>query len=122
MSTPLGSHAQVELERIGAPDEIKFPLIDIVGTFADVENPESNWPIMRNYLDKLLHYGSLSPITNDPDEWESKFTFFGQSSIWQNKRQPDALTKDSTFANYFLISELTGGDTVTLHPTAQLTP
>lgn len=120
--TALGDHATAELTAIGAPSVIKDPLILIVGTFADVPDPEENWPIMRNYLDKLLAQAPLSSITNDPDEWTSRFTLFGETPVWQNNRWPDALTKDPTFANYFLISELDGGGTVTLHPTATFTP
>lgn len=120
--TALGDHATAELTAIGAPDVIKTPLITIVGTFADVPNPETNWPLMRNYLDKLLAFAPLSSVTNDPAEWTSQFTLFGEIPIWQNNRWPDALTKDPSFGNYFLISELEAGGTVTLHPTAPATP
>jgi hypothetical protein len=120
--TALGDHAVAELTAISAPATIKDPLVLIVGTFADVPDPEANWPLMRNYLDKLLAFAPLTSVTNDPAEWESQFTLFGDTPIWQNNRWPDAMTKDPDFSNYFLISELTGGGTVTLHPTATAIP
>ena len=64
--TALGDHAIAELDRIGAPDVIRDPVILIVGTFADVPDPHTNWPIMRDYLEKLLHFAPLTSITNDP--------------------------------------------------------
>jgi hypothetical protein len=120
--TALGDHATAELTAISAPSVIKDPLILIVGTFADVPSPETNWPLMRNYLDKLLAFAPLTGLTNDPAEWVSQFTLVGEIAIWQSTRWPDAWTKDPTFGNYFLLSELNGGGTVTLHPTAPATP
>lgn len=120
--TALGDHAIAELTAIGAPSVIKDPLVNIVGTFADVVNPETNWPIMRNYLDKLLAFGPLTVLTNNPAEWTSQFTLVGEIAIWQSTRWPDAWTKDPAKGNYFLLSELSGGGTVTLHPTAPFTP
>lgn len=120
--TALGDHAIAELTAIAAPDVIKTPLITIVGTFADVPSPETNWPLMRNYLDKLLAFAPLTGLTNNPAEWESQFTLVGEIAIWQSIRWPDAWTKDPAFSNYFLLSELEGNGTVTLHPTAPHTP
>lgn len=113
----LGDHAIAELTAIGAPAVIKDPLILIVGTFADVTNPELNWPVMRTYLDKLLDFQPLSQLTSDPDEWRSRFNILGNRKIWQNKRQLDAWTKDPAFMNYFLMSEASEGGTVSLYPT-----
>lgn len=118
--TALGDHARDELELISAPQEIADPLIGIVGAFADVA-PE-HWPIMREYLDKLLHFQALSDLTNNPAEWNDKSMEVGVGTLWQNKRDPDAVTKDPTFARYSRISELNPGATVIVYPTAQYTP
>lgn len=115
--TALGDHATAELTAIGAPDVIKTPLIQIVGLFADVASPETNWPLMRNYLDKLLAFAPLTQLTNNPAEWVSQFTLVGEVAIWQSTRWPDAWTKDPAFGTYFLLSELQGDGPVTLHPT-----
>lgn len=116
--TALGDHAQAELTRIGAPDELKFPLIDMVGTFADLS--VDTQPLAREYLDKLLSFAALSQLTNDPAEWTQ--LNLGDTQAWQSTRNPDAWSKDSSHATYFLISELDGNGTVTLHPTAPATP
>lgn len=120
--TALGDHAIAELTRIGAPDVIKTPLVTIVGTFADVEDPEENWPVMRQYLDKLLRMDSLSQLTNDPAEWVSQFAATGNSGLWQNNRNPSAYTHDATFATYFLIGEVNGSTPTVLYPTEDVTP
>jgi hypothetical protein len=120
--TALGDHATAELTAINAPTVIKDPLILIVGTFADVPNPETNWPLMREYLERLLAFGPLTPLTNNPAEWSSQFTLMGEIQIWQSERWPDAWTKDPDFSNYFLISELSADGTLQLHPTVPYTP
>jgi hypothetical protein len=120
--TELGDHAIAELTRIGAPDEIKTPLVSIVGTFADVPAPETNWPVMRQYLDKLLRMEALTQLTNDPDEWTSQFTATGNAGLWQNIRTPGAYTHDPTFATYFLIGEVSGSTPTVLYPTEDVTP
>lgn len=114
--TALGDHAAAELTAIGAPVSISTPLITIVGTFADVPDPATNWPIMRDYLAKLLAMAPLSPLTSSPAEWTA-VNPGSESGIWQSTRWPDAWTKDSTFSNYFLLSELQGNGTVILHTT-----
>lgn len=116
--TALGEHAQAELELIGAPDEIKFPLIDMVGTFADI--PTESQLLVRDYLEKLLSFGALSALTNDPDEWTP--LSLGDVQAWQSTRTPDAWSKDPNHNTYFLISELEADGTVTLHPTTPATP
>lgn len=120
--TALGDHAIAELTAINAPDVIKTPLITIVGNFADVPDPETNWPLMREYLERLLAFSPLTPLTNNPAEWSSQFSLMGEIPIWQSTRWPDAWTKDPNFSNYFLISELTTDGTLQLHPTVPHTP
>lgn len=120
--TALGDHAIAELTRIGAPDVIKTPLVTIVGTFADVSDPETNWPVMRQYLDKLLRMEPLSQLTNDPADWESLFTETGSSQLWRSTRSPGAYTHDATFATYFLLSEVNGSSPAPLYPTTDVTP
>lgn len=116
--TALGDHAQSELTLIGAPDEIKFPLIDMVGTFADLAM--SDQPVAREYLEKLLSFGPLSALTNNPDEWET--IPMGDTTVWQSKRWPGAWSKDPNHNTYFLITELEPDGTVHLHPTTPYTP
>jgi len=108
--TALGDHAVNELTIIDAPDVIKTPLINIVGTFADVPDPETNWPIMRDYLDKLLNFRPLSPISANPEEWVTRFEQAGNVPLWQSIRNPDAWTRDPSFAKYFLMSEAGDAD------------
>lgn len=116
--TALGDHAQSELEHIGAPDGIKYSLITMVGTFADL--PEADQPLAREYLDKLLSFGPLSPLTNNPAEWDT--LQMGDATVWQSTRWPDAWSKDPNHNTYFLISELSTDGTLQLHPTEPYTP
>lgn len=119
--TALGDHAISELELIDAPSVIADPLVLIVGTFADVPDPATNWPIMREYLDKLLKMQPLSPITANPDEWTSRFEQAGGVALWQSARDPNAWTRDPTFAKYFLMSEA-GDDNGELYDADPYTP
>jgi hypothetical protein len=116
--TALGEHAQAELELIGAPDGIKFALIDMVGTFADL--PAEDWSQAREYLEKLLSFGALSQLTNGAAEWT--LLPLGDVQAWQSTRTPDAWSKDPNHNTYFLISELEANGMVILHPTAPATP
>ena len=119
--TVLGDHAVNELDYIDAPDVIRTPLVNIVGTFADVPDPETNWPIMRAYLDKLLKMQPLAPITSNPAEWVSRFEMAGNLPMWQNVRDPNSWTRDPSFAKYFLMSEA-GDAEAELYPTDPYTP
>lgn len=119
--TALGDHAVNELTIIGAPDVIKTPLVNIVGTFADVPDAATNWPVMRDYLEKLLHFQPLSPITANPDEWVSRFELTGNVAMWQNIRWPNAWTRDPGFANYFLMTEA-GDEESEVYATDPYTP
>lgn len=119
--TALGDHAVNELDKIDAPETIRTPLINIVGTFADVPDPEVNWVTMRDYLDKLLKFEPLSPITADPAEWVSRFEQAGNVALWQSIRWPNAWTRDPSFAQYFLMTEA-GDEEAELHPTDPYTP
>lgn len=116
--TALGEHAQSELELIGAPDEIKFPVIDMVGTYADLTDEDQ--PVAREYLEKLLSFGPLSSLTNNPAQWSA--LQMGDATVWQSTRWPDAWSKDPNHNTYFLISELEPDGTVQLHPTTPYTP
>lgn len=119
--TALGDHATAELTAIAAPTAISTPLISIVGTFADVPDPATNWPIMRDYLSKLLAMAPLSPLTNSPAEWVAQNPG-SESGIWQSTRWPDAWTKDSAFGSYFLLSEIQANGAVILHTTVPHVP
>jgi hypothetical protein len=112
----LGDHAAAELALIGAPSVIKDPLIDIVNTFAAVSDAEINWPLMRNYLDKLLVAQPLTALTSNPAEWQ-KTSLGGEDTLWQSKRWPEAWTRDPALGSYALISEITAGGTVVMHQT-----
>src|ERR1043165_2308330 len=93
----LGDHAAAELERVGAQPVVKGPLIEIVNTFAAVPDAEKNWPLMRNYLDKLLLSQPLTPLTSDPDEWQ-KTSLAGEVPLWQSKRWPEAWNRGPSLA------------------------
>jgi hypothetical protein len=118
--TALGDHAIAELTAIAAPDVIKTPLITIIGTFADVTSPETNWPVMRDYLNKLLMFAPLSDLTNDPTTWTDQFVELGNVLMWQSTRWPDAWTKDPTFATYFLLSEVNSTTAPVFYATAPM--
>lgn len=94
---------------VGASDpfvDFDTKIIEIVKIFASMGHSGSSAEFTRNIIDKLLRQQPLTPITDDPDEWEehdaSKWD--GKNKIWQNKRDSRALSTDAG-VSYFLVTE-----------------
>lgn len=93
----LGEHARLELQRAGeferdpAYATALMAAICVIDAFvmaeqiapADVVTP----------LSILLKHGTLTPLTDDPDEWQDRTGPAGRR-IWQNIRNPQAFSYD----------------------------
>ncbi len=113
--TALGDHAAAELDYQGIVDPEKGRIVTIVGTFADFD--EEDLPGILEKVQLLLQFKPLSPLTNDPDDWDERDDVVPGQKVWQSNRQPDAWTYDPGFHTYFLMSEHNGGGIADTHTT-----
>ncbi|MGW4127946.1 hypothetical protein [Amycolatopsis japonica] len=113
--TALGDHATAELDYQGIVDPERALIVTIVGTFA--EFADEDIPEILEKVKLLLDFKPLSPLTNDPAEWDQRDDVVLGQQVWQSNRQPDAWTYDSGFHTYFLMSEHNGGGISDTHTT-----
>jgi hypothetical protein len=106
--TALGDHAIAELDYQGVADPHRALFVTIVGAFAEFASADIADALDK--VQKLIGFNPLSPLTNDPGEWQLRDSVVSGQAVWQNKRCPDAWTYDSTFALYFLLSGHNGGN------------
>ncbi|MGW4487846.1 hypothetical protein ACWEOE_28860 [Amycolatopsis sp. NPDC004368] len=113
--TALGDHAIAELDHEGITDPVRAAIVMIVGTYADLT--DANIETAKGIVELLLQFKALSPLTNDPGEWQARTDIVSGQEVWQSKRWPDAWTYDSSFRGYFLMSEHNGDGTPNTHNT-----
>lgn len=99
----LVAHARRELERIGEdPDVIEW-FLRVVREFASFGHTGGSASICIPRLARLLSYEPLSPLTDDPAEWEDRAEIMGQP-WWQNIRDSRAMSKDGG-RTYWLVTD-----------------
>lgn len=102
----LVEHAATELARIGEDQDVMAGLVAVVQAFADCGHSGGSAPHALAYLEKLLRFEPLSPLTNAPDEWNDRSEMSGYP-IWQSTRDPRAMSKDGG-RTYWLVTEDVG--------------
>jgi hypothetical protein len=101
--SPLVAHARRELALIGEDEWLTNGLCKVVATFAEMGHSGFSAEHSTVVLEKLLRYQPLSPITDDPAEWEDRSEMSGYP-IWQNVRDSRAMSKDGG-KTYTLVDE-----------------
>jgi hypothetical protein len=91
--SPLVAHARRELTLFGEDSWVTDGLCKVVAAFAEMGHSGSSAAACAAYLEKLLRYEPLTPITDDPAEWIDQSEISGYP-IWQNLRDSRALSKD----------------------------
>lgn len=81
----LVEHAKRELAILGEDPDLVKSLVAVVKKFAEFGHSGGSAPIAADYLNKLLRYEPLTPITNDPAEWADRSKESGYP-LWQNIR------------------------------------
>ena len=106
--------ARFELERAKLAGE-EFPdfnnkVLEIVSIFASMGHSGSSAEYTRHVIDTLLRQKALSPLTDDPDEWEEHdpSMWDGRNKIWQNRRDSTAFSTDGG-ETYFYLDEVKKG-------------
>ena len=102
----LVDHARKELKLLGEDPETSEQIVRIVQAFADMGHSGFSAMHTVGVLDRLLTYRNLTPLTNDPEEWNYiPEDMSGEAGgLWQNKRNSEAFSHDGGFS-YYLLSE-----------------
>lgn len=102
MSGELAQHARDELRRLGETDR-RFiaSLVCAVTAFATYGHSGGSAMIAADYLDRLLRWDHLAPLTGDPAEWIDRSDISGRP-MWQSRRNPRAFSTDGGNSWYFL--------------------
>ena len=94
-------HAKRELKLAGMFDKdadyngaLAPEILEVVKVFSESEHSGASAAITIGILEKLLRFENLTPITNNPEEWE-KVSEINQEEMWQNKRNPAIFSKDA---------------------------
>lgn len=109
-------HARYELETIKEDPEFVDSYLKIVETFANMGHSGGSAEVAICVITQLLNQTNLSPLTDNPEEWEfhpnEKYGLSedawgnGRGGVWQNKRNSEAFSGDAGKTHY-LISETT---------------
>jgi len=102
-ASPLVAHARHELALIGEDEWLTNGLCKVIAAFAEMGHSGFSAEHSTAILEKLLRYQPLSPITDDPAEWEDRSEMSGYP-IWQNVRDSRAMSKDGG-KTYTLVDE-----------------
>lgn len=116
----LVKHARRELELIGEEPNVIEGYLKVVQAFADIAFSPCSATVSISTINDLLQLKTLSPITDDPEEWvvyESDISR-GYRKVWQNVRNRDAFSDDGG-TTYYLPSEW---DFFKGHPVHHSTP
>ena len=90
---PLVQHARQELARIGEDQDVIDGVASVIAAFAEVADSGGATPFVIAYIEKLMRFEPLSPLTNDPSEWVDQTEASG-SPLWQSARTPMAFSTD----------------------------
>lgn len=109
----LVSHARRELEKLGNDEEFNASIIAAVKAFSSYGHSGGSASVAIPLLNNLLNYKNLSPLTDDPKEWNNVSDISGEE-LWQSSRCADAFSHDGG-KTYYLLSE--GATGPNPHPT-----
>jgi hypothetical protein len=101
--SPLVDHARRELALIGEDEWLTNGLCKVIAAFAEMGHSGFSAEHSTVVLEKLLRYQPLSPLTDDPAEWEDRSEMSGYP-IWQNTRDSRAMSTDGG-KTYTLVDE-----------------
>lgn len=106
----LVEHARRELELSGQFEEdpaYAQSVVAAVAAFASYGHSGGSAACAVGQIVTLLRYGTLSPLTNSPDEWNEVAAEYtsGPTTLWQSQRNPEAFSEDGG-RTYYLLSEV----------------
>lgn len=103
----LVSHARTELVMLGEKPEIISWYLNVVEAFASYGHSGGSASVVIPTLNELLQFKNLTPLTDNPDEWEhhDAATWGAPGGIWQNMRNSQAFSRDAG-KTYYLLSDI----------------
>ena len=101
-------HARRELALLGNDEEFNDSIIGAVRAFASYGHSGGSAAVAVPMLTALLQWKTLTPLTDDPDEWQhhDKDACGLEAGIWQSRRDPSAFSHD-VGRTYHHVSDLT---------------
>lgn len=102
----LVEHAKRELDLIPEDDEkFKKAILNAVQAFSEYGHSGSSAFFGMHLLHELLNFRNLTPLTNDPEEWNHiSEDVAGRSNLWQSRRNPEAFSNNGG-KTFYLLSE-----------------
>lgn len=94
-------HAREELKRAGNDEAFNKSILDAIKGFSTFGHSGGSASIAIPMLNALLNYKNLTPLTDDPKEWNNVSDQAG-SELWQSRRCADAFSHDGGKTHYFL--------------------
>ncbi len=95
-------HAEFELRKAGLFEansdydgKLGLAVLEIVKVFAAQGFSGYSAQMAAAYINKLVKFQVLSPITNNPEEWQEI-----DKDTWQSKRQPSLFSADAGLTYY----------------------
>lgn len=102
-------HAREEMRRAGLYDEdadyegmIPPAVMGVVERFAADHHSGGSAALVLAILDKVLRFQPLTPLTNDPAEWQQVEMANLARAMWQSRRQHEAFSHDGGRTYYLL--------------------
>lgn len=107
-------HAERELSLLGYPESptseafdpefsMRKNLIDLITLFSEQGHSGFSASYLTAVLPKLMRYEPLTPITDDPAEWQDQSELSGEP-MWQNVRASESFSTDGG-KTYYTLSE-----------------
>lgn len=102
--------------------------LKVVQAFADMGHSGGSAPFAIGIISDLLQFKPLTPLTDDPDEWQfhGEEVWGAPGGIWQSRRNSEAFSINGG-STYYLLSEVrngTAGDgrTRIMHNSIEVSP
>lgn len=96
----LVDHAWRELSLTEEDQDFKWAVMKVVNAFASYGHSESSAMAMLGCLEQLIRFRNLTPLTNNPAEWNEV-----TDELWQSSRRSEAFSHDVGHT-YYLVSEV----------------
>lgn len=94
----LVEHAKRELARLNNDEEFNNAIIKAVEAFASYGHSGGSAAYAIPFLNDLLRFKNLTPLTDDPKEWIQL-----AQDLWQSSRNTEAFSDDGG-KTYYLVS------------------
>lgn len=112
---PLVIHAQRELTLAGLFDEdadygpgVGDAVLELVKVLASQGHSGGSHHVTMAAFNEVANFRTLTPVTNDPDEWMRVNPDEETVGIWQNRRQGSIFSNDGGKTYYDLDERMTG--------------